>query len=54
MVALEEGEGGDEEATCCEGEKDDGVAVGGLRFWGGRGGVVEALGAALRMSSGWA
>jgi hypothetical protein len=50
-VAFEEGEGGGEEASCGEGEEEDGVAVGSLgRGWGG-GGVVEALGAALGV--GW-
>jgi len=50
-VALEESKGGDEEASCSEGEQDDGVAVGSLGFWRGCGGVVQALGAALGM--GW-
>jgi hypothetical protein len=52
MVALEEGEGGYEETTCCEGEEDDGAPVGGLGFWRSRGGVVEALGAALGVGRG--
>jgi hypothetical protein len=46
-VAFEEGEGGGEEASCGEGEEDDGAAVGSLGCgWSGCG-VVEALGAAL-------
>jgi len=50
-VAFEESEGGDEEASCGEGEEDDGVAVGSLgRGWGGRG-VIEALRAALGVGS---
>lgn len=46
-MTLEESEGGDEEASCGEGEQDDGVTVGGLRFGWSSGGVVEALGTAL-------
>jgi hypothetical protein len=48
-MAFEEDEGSGEEAAGGEGEKDDGVAVGspGCRRSGG--GVVEALGAALRV-----
>jgi hypothetical protein len=48
-VAFEQGEGGDEEASCSEGEEDDGVAVGSLGGGWCGGGVVEALGAALGM-----
>ena len=50
-VALEEGEGGDEETSCGEGEQDDSVTVGSLGGRGGGGGVVLALGAALGV--GW-
>jgi hypothetical protein len=50
-VAFEEGEGADEEASCGEGEQEDGVAVGSLRGGWCGGGVVLALGAALGM--GW-
>ena len=50
-VAFEEGEGGGEEASCSEGEEEDGVAVGSLGCGWGGGGVVEALGAALGV--GW-
>jgi hypothetical protein len=46
-VASEKGEGGDEEASCGEGEEEDGVAVGSLGCGWSGGGVVEALGAAL-------
>ena len=52
-VAFEESKGSDEEASCSEGEQDDGMAVGGLGFWWGCGGVVQALGAALSMGEGW-
>ena len=48
-VAFEEVERGDEEASCGEGEEDDGVAIGSLGCGWGGGGVVEALGAALRV-----
>jgi hypothetical protein len=51
-VALEEGEGCDEEASCGEGEEDDGVAVGSLGCGWCGGGVVEALGAALGVGGG--
>jgi hypothetical protein len=48
-VAIEESKGGDEEASSDEGEEDDGAAIGSLGCrWSGCG-VVEALGAALRV-----
>jgi len=50
-VTLEESEGGGEEASCGEGEEEDGVTVGSLGLGWGGGGVVEALGAALGV--GW-
>ena len=46
-MALEEGEGGGEEASCGEGEEEDGATVGSLGCGWGGGGVVEALCAAL-------
>jgi len=46
-VAFEESEGSYKEASRCKGEQDDGVAVGGLSFWRGGGGVVLALSATL-------
>jgi len=49
-VAFEEDEGGGEEASCGEGEEDDGAAVGSLGCGWGGGRVVEALSAALGMS----
>jgi hypothetical protein len=52
-MAFEESEGGYEEAGCGEGQQDDGVAIGGLGFWWGGGGVVLALGAALGVGWGW-
>jgi hypothetical protein len=51
-MALEQGDGGDEEAPCGEGEQDDGAAVGALCCGWSRGGVVQALGAALRVGQG--
>jgi hypothetical protein len=50
-VAFEEGEGGGEEASCGEGEEDDGATVSALGCGWGGGGVVEALRAALGV--GW-
>jgi len=50
-VAFEQGDGSEEEDAGGEGEQDDGVAIGGLGFGRGGGGVVAALGAALRV--GW-
>jgi hypothetical protein len=46
-MSFEESEGCGEEASCGEGEQDDGAAVGSLGCGWGGGGVVEALGAAL-------
>ena len=50
-MAFEEGEGGYEEASCGEGEQDDGAAVGSLRCGWSGGCIVEALRAALGV--GW-
>jgi hypothetical protein len=47
VVAFEESEAGDEEASGSEGQEDDGAAVGPLGCGWGGGGVVEALRAAL-------
>jgi hypothetical protein len=51
-MALEEGYRSCEEAAGSDGHEEDGVAVGCLGFRRGGGGVVEALGAALRMGLG--
>ena len=53
-MAFEEGEGGGEEASCGEGQQDDGVAIGSLGGGWRGGGVVEALRAALRVGWRWA
>ena len=50
-MAFEESEGGGEEASCSEGEEDNGAAVGALRCGWSGGCVVETLGAALGV--GW-
>jgi hypothetical protein len=49
---LEEGYCSREEGSGGDGHEEDGVAVGCLGFGWGGGGVVEALGAALRMGLG--
>jgi hypothetical protein len=46
-VAFEENEGGCEEASCSEGEEDNGTTVGALGCGWGGGGVVQAVRAAL-------
>jgi hypothetical protein len=51
-VAFEDDEGGREEAAGSEGEKDDGSAIRSLGCGWSGGGVIEALGAALRVSGG--
>ncbi len=48
---LEEGYCSCKEGPGSDGHEEDGVAVGCLGFGWGRGGVIEALGAALRV--GW-
>lgn len=50
-MALEEGQGGCEEASCGKGEQENGVTVGSLCGRRSGSGVVEALGAALGV--GW-
>jgi hypothetical protein len=51
-MTLEDDERGGEEASCGEGEEDDGVTIGSLSGGWCGGGVVEALGAALS-AEGW-
>jgi hypothetical protein len=51
-MSFEEREGGYEEARGGESHKDDRVAIGGLGFGWGCGGVVLALGAALSVNEG--
>jgi hypothetical protein len=46
-MTFEDDERDNEETTCAEGEKDDGVTVGSLGCGRCGGGVVQALGAAL-------
>ena len=49
-MAFEEGEGGEEEGSSGDDHEDDGVAVGSLGGGWSGGGVVAALGAALRVN----
>jgi predicted dienelactone hydrolase len=50
-VVLEDGQASYEEGSGGDGHEEDGVTVGCLGFGWGGGGVVETLGAALRV--GW-
>ncbi len=49
-LMSEYGNGREEEASCADGEQDDGVAIGSLGGWGSSSGVVAALGASLSAS----
>lgn len=51
-VALEEDQGGEEDAAGGDDEEGDGMAIGGLGCGWGGGGIIAALGAALGVGCG--